>query len=126
MNMERMVQDVGRGMGAADRLASLGIDVGADLGVDRNGALLDSAEMEDKVVVPTRVLHAEQELLAGDRTRVADLTAGLGIECGAVEDERDRRTLDSAGPRGRRGRREPVLLQDADDAPGRGGGRVTE
>ncbi len=112
--MQGVVQEVGRRVGAADRVCGASASTSAStfsLTVTRPSD--DLADVQDEVVLLLGVEHLEGEPLAADRAGVADLAAGLAVERRAIEDQDDRAAAVGLGRLG-----QPVLLEDADD-PGR-------
>ena len=89
--VEGVVQEVGRGMGAADGLPAVGV---------HGGRRLASSSTVPSVTRPMWRMKSwslrvsstvENETRAANGADVADLAAGLGVEGGPIEDQGDRR-----------------------------------
>ena len=115
VRVQGMVEHVRRRMGAADGIASGGLHLGANGGVERNRSLGDVSDMEEEIVVLLRVVDPKRKSVAANQAGIADLSATLAVKRGLVEDQHDRR------PAGTGGVGKPVLLEDSDH--GRVGGR---
>jgi len=83
--LERVVQDVGGGVGAADRVAAGLVDLGPHLLADRDPAHQIRDLMQHQVAVFLRVHDLDLARVAGDLAVVAHLAARFAIERGAVE-----------------------------------------
>ena len=92
MPVQGVVQQVGRRVGAADRLSALGVDRGRHLGIQADGTLGHPADVEDEVVILLACPRPRRRNpVAADRAGVADLPARLAVERGPVEDKGNRR-----------------------------------
>ena len=85
-----VMQQVSRCMGTADRIAPLGVNLGVHLLLHGDLTFSDLSDVDDELVFFLGIVHTKRKPVAPDRTRVAHLTAGLAVEGGSVEDQRDR------------------------------------
>src|SRR5690606_13396233 len=90
---QRRVEQVGRRMIQADRLAPLAVDARVQPVADLDSAAGKRADVTVGRAELLRVLDAELAARARQRAGVADLAAALGVERRAVEDDRAARAV---------------------------------
>ena len=90
LGLQRMVQEVGGRMGAADPLPPAGIDLGRYGRTERDFALAKMAAMQREPAVDLRVDHLEAKRFTREFAEVADLPAHLAVEGGLVQHDDDR------------------------------------
>ena len=85
MFLQRVVQNVGSRMSAADRLPTAVVDNGLCLGVSTDGSGFQKPMVQDDVAVFLRIGDLKNESWSFNRAGVADLSATFAIERCLVE-----------------------------------------
>ena len=120
MPPQRGMQQVGRGVGAADAVAAGDVDRQLDRVAHGERAAVQRADMDEQVAQPLlRVGHRDHGVADADGAGVADLAAGFAVERGLVGDHHDRAGLGALD-------RPAVDHQGGDHALGVGGGVAQE
>ena len=91
--LQRRMEEVGGGVGTADRRAAAGIDFRSDRLAEVERALAQVAGVEHEAALSLRIADVEAAPLPRKCARVAHLAARFAVEARAIEHDRNRRRM---------------------------------